>query len=190
MCPGRREFWLEGTRRERTARWTREAGQASVGWGRKNETHGCFLAVIPKQSVKNRHMHARSQWRFSCSRKRERPHIRDAENTTFLKAVRSLPGSRIHLNPSGDSRKQSYSCAFFCRRFWFQVTKQRQVQTSTCCQSSRLTEPVYLLILNGWLQTSGDTFNTVTVKYTQNRWQEAIWTTPNTLPPNISTRKY
>lgn len=112
-------------------------------------------------------MHARSQWRFSCSRKQERPHIRVAEKTTFLKAVRSLPGSRIHLKPSGDSRKQSYSCALFCRRFWFQVTKQRQIQTSTCCQSSRLTEPVYLLILNGWLQTSGDTFNTVTVKYTQ-----------------------
>lgn len=188
MCPGRREFWLEGTRRERTARWTREA---SVGWGggeRKNETHGCFLAVIPKQSVKNTDTCTLDP--NDVSLVAGRPHIRDAENTTFLKAVRSLPGSRIHLNPSGDSRKQSYSCAFFCRRFWFQVTKQRQVQTSTCCQSSRLTEPVYLFILNGWLQTSGDTFNTVTVKYTQNRWQEAIWTTPNTLPPNISTRKY
>lgn len=154
MCPGRREFWLEGTRRERTARRTREAGQASAGGRRKNETHGCFLAVIPKQSVKNTD---------TCTL---------GPNDVSLvagseKSVRSLPGSRIHLNPSGDSRKQSYSCAFFCRRFWFQVTKQRQVQTSTCCQSSRLTEPVYLLILNGWLQTSGDTFNTVTVKYTQ-----------------------
>lgn len=188
MCPGRREFWLEGTRRERTARWTCEAGQASPG-GRKNETHGCFLAVIPKQSVKNTDTCTLGPNDVSLVAGSEKDHTSRMQKTP-LKAVRSLPGSRIHLNPSGDSRKQSYSCAFFCRRFWFQVTKQRQVQTSTCCQSSRLTEPVYLLILNGWLQTSGDTFNTVTVKYTQNRWQEAIWTTPNTLPPNISTRKY
>lgn len=108
-----------------------EGGTREAGLGqreRKNETHGCFPAVIPKWSVKNTDTQLGHNEVLLVREEEGEEHMRIT--LTFPKKGRdvSCPVASNSRETSQDPDRQWNICAAPN----FRVTKQHQVQTSLC----------------------------------------------------------